>query len=201
MRPLRGDLILASHNAGKLREIAAMLARWPVRVVPAADRGLPEPEETGVTFAENACIKAHAAALATGLPALADDSGLEVDALGGEPGVSTADWAERPGGRDYPAAMARVKNALEAVGAPSPSPARFRATLCLAWPDGTDELFEGMVEGMFVWPPRGAGGFGFDPCFVPTGHERSFGEMSADEKGRLSHRAAALAALADRLDG
>lgn len=200
MRPLRGDLILASHNAGKLAELRALLAGRPVRVVPAVERRLPEPVEVGETFAANARIKAHAAVRATGLPALSDDSGIEVGALGGAPGVRTADWAEAPGGRDYGLAMRRTRDAIRAAGAPLPAPARFRATLCLAWPDGADELFEGAAEGHFDWPPRGEGGFGYDPCFVPLGHARRFAEMTEEERAPLTHRAAAFAALAARLD-
>ena len=202
MRTLRGDLILASHNAGKLREFSAMLAEWPVRVVSAAERGLPEPPETGTTFAENARIKAQAASRSTGLPALSDDSGIEVDALGGAPGVYTADWAEMPaGGRDFLRAMTRTRDEIVSVGASLPTAARFRATLCLAWPDGTDELFEGVIEGSFVWPPRGDEGFGFDPCFVPAGQDRRFAEMTVAEKAPYSHRARAFAAFAARMDG
>ena len=201
MRPLAGALILASHNAGKLRELRALLGPYGVTVTSAAERGLPEPAEDGDTFVANARIKAHAAARATGLPALSDDSGMEVDALGGAPGVRTADWAETPSGRDFLLAMTRTRDAVLAAGAPLPAPARFRATLCLAWPDGTDELFEGAAEGHFVWPPRGEHGFGYDPCFVPLGHDRRFGEMTPGEKAPLTHRAAAFAALARRLDG
>ena len=200
-RPLAGELILASHNAGKLAELRALLAGRPITVTSAAEHGLPEPAETGATFAENARLKAHAAARATGLPALSDDSGLEVDALGGAPGVRTADWAETPQGRDFLLAMTRTRDAILAAGAPLPAPARFRATLCLAWPDGADELFEGAAEGHFDWPPRGAQGFGFDPCFTPLGHTLRFGEMAPEEKAPLTHRAAAFAALAARLDG
>ncbi len=199
-RPLAGALILASHNAGKLAELRALLAPFPVTLVAAADRALPEPPEDGATFAANARLKARAAAAATGLPALSDDSGLEVDALDGAPGVRTADWAHAPSGRDYARAMTRVRDAILAAGAALPARARFRATLCLAWPGGADELFEGAAEGHFTWPPRGAQGFGYDPCFIPAGHARTFGEMTAAEKSPLNHRAIALAALAARLD-
>ncbi len=199
-RPLTGELILASHNAGKLAELRALLAPYPVTLLSAVDRALPAPPETGATFAQNARLKAHAASRATGLPALSDDSGLEVDALGGAPGVRTADWAETPSGRDYLLAMTRTRDAILAAGAALPARARFRATLCLAWPDGTDELFEGTAEGHFTWPPRGAEGFGYDPCFVPEGRSRTFGEMTEARKAPLTHRAAAFAALAARLD-
>lgn len=189
-----GRLVLASHNAGKLREFAALLAPHGLALVSAAALGLPEPAETGETFRENARLKALVAARATGLPALADDSGLEVAALGGAPGVRTADWAMRPdGARDYAAAMARL--AREA-GAHPDRRCAFVAALVLAWPDGHTEAFEGRTEGHWVYPPRGARGFGFDPIFVPEGETRSFGEMAPEEKQRLSHRARAFAALA-----
>jgi XTP/dITP diphosphohydrolase len=188
-------LVLASHNAGKLREIAARLAPHGVAVVSAADLGLPEPEETGDSFAANARLKAHAAARASGLPALADDSGLSVDALGGAPGVQTADWAETPAGRDYPRAMARVRAMLEAAAAPAPHRARFSCTLCLAWPDGQDQIFEGQVEGHLAFPPRGSGGHGYDPIFVPDGQALSFAQMPAALKDTLGHRGRALSRL------
>ena len=182
-------LLVATHNRGKLEEIAALLAPYGVSVVSAGDLGLPEPEETEETFVGNARIKAHAAAKATGLPALADDSGICVDGLGGAPGVRTADWAEGPGGRDFVRAMTRTWEALEAVGAAFPRRAQFRSTLVLAWPDGHDEVFEGMVAGQVVWPMRGAQGHGYDPVFQPDGYEITFGEMAAEEKNRISHRA------------
>ena len=151
-------LVVATHNAGKLDEIAALLAPWPVEVISAAALGLPEPEETETTFLGNARIKAHAAAQASGLPALADDSGIEIDALGGAPGVYTADWAATPGGRDFVQAMTRAWDELERIEAPYPRTARFRCTLVLAWPDGHDEAFEGRIEGECVWPMRGDAG-------------------------------------------
>ncbi|MCX7644647.1 MAG: RdgB/HAM1 family non-canonical purine NTP pyrophosphatase [Rhodobacteraceae bacterium] len=188
----RGDrLLVASHNRGKIEEIADLLAPFGVAVVSARDFGLPEPAETGSDFAENARIKAHAAARATGLPALSDDSGIEVEALGGAPGVHTADWAETPQGRDFVQAMTRTWNELERIGAPEPRRAAFVCTLCLAWPDGTDALFEGRIPGRIVWPMRGDRGHGYDPIFQPDGHAITFGEMDRWEKNRISHRARA----------
>jgi XTP/dITP diphosphohydrolase len=191
-RFLGGRLVVATHNRGKLAEIAALLAPFPAEVVSAADLGLPEPAETEKTFIGNARIKAHAAAAASGLPALADDSGIEVDALGGAPGVHTADWAEIPGGgRDFTRAMRRTWAELERARAPLPRTARFRCTLVLAWPDGHDEIFEGAVEGRCVWPMRGGRGHGYDPMFQPDGYALTFGEMDPAEKNRISHRAVA----------
>jgi XTP/dITP diphosphohydrolase len=187
-----GRLVVATHNRGKLAEIAALLAPFPAEVVSAADLGLLEPAETEKTFIGNARIKAHAAAAASGLPALADDSGIEVDALGGAPGVHTADWAEIPGGgRDFTRAMRRTWAELERARAPLPRTARFRCTLVLAWPDGHDEIFEGAVEGRCVWPMRGGRGHGYDPMFQPDGYALTFGEMDPAEKNRISHRAVA----------
>jgi XTP/dITP diphosphohydrolase len=187
-----GRLVVATHNRGKLAEIAALLAPFPAEVVSAADLGLLEPAETEKTFIGNARIKAHAAAAASGLPALADDSGIEVDALGGAPGVHTADWAELPGGgRDFTRAMRRTWAELERARAPLPRTARFRCTLVLAWPDGHDEIFEGAVEGRCVWPMRGGRGHGYDPMFQPDGYALTFGEMDPAEKNRISHRAVA----------
>ncbi|PRY93120.1 dITPase [Hasllibacter halocynthiae] len=196
-----GRLVIATHNSGKLREIAALLAPHGIEAAGAAALGLAEPAETEGTFEGNARIKALAAASATGLPALSDDSGIEIEALGGAPGVRTADWAETGTGadqsarRDFTAAMARAHDAILAAGAPAPWPARFRATLCLAWPDGHDEIVEGRAEGHFTWPPRGGEGFGFDPVFTPLGHDRTFGEMPPEEKEPLTHRADAFAKL------
>ena len=191
-----GRLVAATHNAGKLDEIRALLAPWSVEVVPARDLGLAEPEETEETFVGNARIKAHAAAQASGLPALADDSGIEVDGLGGAPGVHTADWATLPDGRrDFVHAMERTWAALEDVRAPAPRTARFRSTLVLAWPDGHDEVFEGAVEGQCVWPMRGRQGHGYDPMFQPDGQPLTFAEMDPAEKNRISHRARAFARL------
>ncbi|PIE15955.1 MAG: non-canonical purine NTP pyrophosphatase, RdgB/HAM1 family [Rhodobacterales bacterium] len=195
-RRFEGDkLVIASHNAGKIREIGALLAPFGVNVVSAGDLGLEEPEETEDTFAGNARIKAHFAAKASGLPALSDDSGITVDALDGQPGVYTADWAETPEGRDFPMAMTKVWTLLEEKNAPEPRTAAFNCTLCLAWPDGHDELFEGIVRGAVSWPMRGDQGFGFDPIFVPDGHSQTFGEMDPAQKHAMSHRADAFAKL------
>lgn len=190
-----GRLVAATHNQGKLEEIAALLAPFSLEVVSAKTLGLPEPAETEETFVGNARIKAHAAARASGLPALADDSGIEVDGLGGAPGVHTADWAETPSGRDFVLAMTRTWNALEAAKAPYPRTARFCCTLVLAWPDGHDEVFAGRVEGECVWPMRGTKGHGYDPMFLPAGQTLTFGQMDRWEKNRMSHRARAFEAL------
>jgi XTP/dITP diphosphohydrolase len=195
-RAFTGDrLVVATHNRGKLEEIAALLAAYPVEVVSAADLGLPEPAETETTFLGNARIKAHAAARASGLPALADDSGIEIDALGGAPGVYAADWAETGNGRDFVQAMTRAWGELEAVQAPCPRTARFRCTLVLAWPDGHEEAFEGRIDGRCVWPMRGEQGHGYDPMFQPDGHDVTLGEMDRWAKNRISHRADAMAKL------
>ena len=184
-------LVVASHNGGKVREILDLVAPHGLSVVSAADLGLPEPEETGSTFAENAHLKAAAAARAADLPALSDDSGLEVEALGGAPGIFSARWADRA--RNFAPAMQRVANALKQRGAwqhEGPR-ANFTAVLCLAWPDGEAALFEGKVYGHLVWPPRGSKGFGYDPMFVADGHALTFGEMEPDAKHAISHRARA----------
>lgn len=197
-RRLEGDrLVIATHNKGKLREIAELMAPHGVQVVSAGALGLEEPVETESTFAGNARIKAHFAAQATGLPALSDDSGIIVDALDGAPGVYTADWAETPNGRDFAMAMTRVWTLLEEKQAPEPRTARFNATLCLAWPDGHDELFVGQVEGRVVWPMRGDKGFGFDPVFLPDGKTQTFGEMDPAEKAAMSHRTVAFRKLVE----
>ncbi len=188
-------IVLASHNKGKLKEISALLEPFGIEVVSAGDLGFEEPEETENTFAGNARIKAHFAANASGLPALSDDSGLEVDALDGAPGVYTADWAETPNGRDFPMAMAKVQGLLDEKSAPAPRKARFCCTLCLAWPDGHDEVFAGTVSGELVWPMRGVHGFGFDPVFLPEGESETFGEMDPDKKHGMSHRADAFRKL------
>lgn len=193
---------MASHNAGKLKEFADLMGPFGLEAKSAREYGLPEPDETGTTFEENAYIKAHAAAKATGLPALSDDSGLVIDALGGAPGVYTANWAETPDGtRDFGMAMQRAEVAMQEVGAVEPGErkGRFVAVICLAWPDGHAEYFRGEAEGTLVWPPRGTSGFGYDPVFLPDGHQRTFGEMTAEEKHgwrpgqaeALSHRARA----------
>ncbi|MHA1127354.1 MAG: RdgB/HAM1 family non-canonical purine NTP pyrophosphatase [Alphaproteobacteria bacterium] len=181
-------LLIATHNKGKLEEIIRLLEPYGIEIISNAELGLPEPDETEDNFVGNARIKAHAAAKASGLPALADDSGIEVDALGGAPGVYTADWAETPEGRDFPMAMRKVWDELEAIDAPTPRVARFRSTLVLAWPDGHDEIFEGKIEGQCVWPMRGEEGHGYDPMFMPDGYDITFGEMDRWEKNKISHR-------------
>ncbi|WP_422029977.1 non-canonical purine NTP pyrophosphatase [Roseovarius sp.] len=196
MRKFSGDtLLVATHNAGKLDEISSLLKPYGVSVIGAAEKGLPEPEETESTFVGNARIKAHAAAKATGLPALSDDSGIEIDALHGKPGVWTADWAETGNGRDFVKAMTRAHDELVQSGAPQPWTARFCCTLVLAWPDGHDEVFPGRVEGRVVWPMRGNEGHGYDPVFQPDGYSITFGEMDGPQKNRMSHRADAFAKL------
>ncbi len=202
MRTFSGERILvATHNKGKLDEIAALLQPYGIACASAAEMGLPEPEETEDSFVGNARIKAHAAAKATGLPALADDSGIEVDGLGGAPGVYTADWAMTPTGRDFVQAMTRTWAELEAANAPFPRTARFRATMVLAWPDGHDEVFAGKVEGQVVWPMRGAQGHGYDPMFQPEGYDITFAEMDPAEKNRISHRADAFRKLVVCFEG
>jgi XTP/dITP diphosphohydrolase len=198
-------LVIATHNAGKLREISALLAPFGLECVSAGDLGLPEPEETGTTFIENALIKARAAAEASGLPALADDSGLSVDALGGRPGVYTADWAERQWfegepnkpwqGRDWYMAMGKVEGMLQHLGPDADRAGQFNCVLAVAWPDGGSAVYEGIVRGSLVWPPRGTRGFGYDPVFVADGHAETFGEMEPDAKHAISHRARAFAKL------
>ena len=189
-------LVLASHNVGKLEEIRLLLAPYPVAVISAVELGLDVPAETETTFAGNAVRKAHAAAQATGLPALSDDSGIEVEALRGAPGVHTADWAETPdGSRDFPMAMAKVWDRLEAAKAPFPRRAKFVCVLAMAWPDGREEVFNGQVEGQIVWPMRGEIGHGFDPIFRPEGYTKTFGEMERAEKSAISHRAVAFKKL------
>jgi XTP/dITP diphosphohydrolase len=191
-----GRLVIASHNEGKVREIRALLAPFGMEPVSAKSLDLPEPEETGTTFVANAMIKAQSAADLSGLPALADDSGLVVEALGGEPGVYTANWAETADGtRDWMLAMRKVEDRLQAVGPNVSRSAHFTCTLALVWPDGSDLFCEGRVEGTLVWPPRGDKGFGYDPVFVPLGHTETFGEMDPDAKHAISHRADAFAKL------
>ena len=189
------QLLVASHNNGKLEEIARLLNPFGVTAVSAADMGLPEPAETENTFVGNARIKAHAAARATGLPALSDDSGIEVDALDNAPGVYTADWAETPQGRDFVMAMTKTWDLLEAAAAPAPRKARFCCTLALAWPDGHDEIFAGQITGQVVWPMRGELGHGYDPIFQPDGYDITFGEMDRWKKNEISHRADAFRKL------
>ena len=195
-RLLPGPLVLATHNAGKVREIAALLGPYGMEPVAAGAIGLPEPEETEDSFAGNALLKAEAASRGSGMVALSDDSGLCVAALGGEPGVYTANWAEKPdGSRDWLMAMQKVETALAALGPDVSRHAEFVCTLALAWPDGHHDLFEGRVAGHLVWPPRGDRGFGYDPVFVPEGHAETFGEMDPDTKHAISHRAVAFAKL------
>jgi XTP/dITP diphosphohydrolase len=185
-------LVIASHNEGKVREIAELFAPFGIETVPAASLGLAEPKETGKSFAENAALKALAAASASGLPALADDSGLEVHALGGEPGIHSARWAGED--KDFSIAMERVRRELEAVGAPEPR-ANFTCALAVATPEGRVQVFEGQVSGTLVWPPRGTRGFGYDPIFVPEGYSETFGEMEPWRKHAISHRARAFEKL------
>lgn len=203
-RAIEGRLVIATHNPGKLREMRELLATYGVEAVSAGELGLPEPPETGKTFRANARTKATAAARASGMPALADDSGLVVDALGGDPGVNSARWAGPE--KDFRAAMNKVQTLLMQRRAKTPAErrARFVSALCVAWPDGHVEEFEAQVDGTLVWPPRGTQGFGYDPMFRPDGHTRTFGEMSAEEKhglpprgAGLSHRARAFLKLAE----
>ncbi len=191
------QILIATHNAGKLAEMTQLFAPFGISVVGAAAMDLPEPDETETTFVGNARIKAHAAAKATGLPALSDDSGIEVQALDNAPGVYTADWAETPTGRDFVMAMTKTHDLLEAKSAPHPRRARFRATLVLAWPDGHDEVFDGKVNGTLVWPMRGTIGHGYDPMFQPDGYDITFAEMPAEEKNQISHRSDAFGKLID----
>jgi XTP/dITP diphosphohydrolase len=196
MRSRIGDrLLVATHNAGKLEEIAHLLEPFGISCVGAAELELPVPEETETSFVGNARIKAHAATRASRLPALADDSGLAVAALSGAPGVHSADWAETPHGRDFDIAMRRVWSELEAIDAPCPRRAAFICALVLAFPDGEDAVFEGRIEGQIIWPMRGNQGHGYDPIFLPEGHDLTFGEMDRWEKNRISHRADAFERL------
>jgi XTP/dITP diphosphohydrolase len=187
-----GKLVIASHNPGKVREILEMLGPYGIEPVSAAELDLPEPEETGTTFLANAELKALQAADLTGLPALADDSGLCVEALNGDPGIFSARWAGE--GKDFRVAMQRVNDALEAAGPDVSRDAHFMCVLALAWPDGHVEWFEGRVDGSLVWPPRGTGGFGYNPIFVPEGSDQTFAEMP-DAKKAISHRARAFDAM------
>lgn len=198
MRKFSGtQLLVATHNRGKLEEIAKLLERFAISVTSAGDLGLPEPAETEDSFVGNARIKAHAAAQATGLPALSDDSGITIDALDGAPGVYTADWAETASGRDFVMAMRKTWAKLEEIAAPEPRLAQFRCTLVLAWPDGHDEVFEGVMAGQIVWPMRGDQGHGYDPIFQPLGSDLTFGEMDRWQKNQISHRADAFGKLVE----
>jgi XTP/dITP diphosphohydrolase len=201
-RKLTGRVVAATHNKGKLVELRELLRPHGLELVSAGDLDLPEPEETGDTFVANALIKAEAAASASGLPAVSDDSGLCVVGLDGQPGIYSARWAR--GAKDFASAMARIEAELIARGVEKPWRGYFVSALAIAWPDGHVETFEGRVDGDLVFPPRGTRGFGYDPCFKPDGHDRTFGEMTADEKHglpadgsrALSHRARAFQALA-----
>ena len=197
MRPIGAKLVIATHNPGKLSEIAALIGPLGIACVGAEELGLPEPEEIGNTFVDNADLKAREAADLSGLPALADDSGLCVDALHGRPGIFSARWAEdEDGKRDFHRAMERVWREVEAAGPEAGRDAHFVCALSLAWPnDGQTEAFEGRVDGKLVWPPRGERGFGYDAMFVPLGSEQTFGEMEPGQKHRISHRAMAFAKL------
>ena len=197
MRPIGDKLVIATHNPGKLREIAALVAPLAIEAVGAAALDLPEPEEIGNSFADNADLKARSAADLSGFPALADDSGLCVDALHGKPGIFSARWAEDAyGNRDWARAMERVWREVEAEEPDAAPAAHFVCALAIAWPnDGQVETFEGRVDGTLVFPPRGDRGFGYDPMFVPVGHEQSFGELDPEVKHAMSHRADAFAKL------
>jgi len=200
MRKFTGKLVIASHNEGKVREIAELLAPHGLEAVSAAELDLPEPDEIGVSFIENADLKARQAADLSGLPALADDSGLCVEALGDRPGLFSARWAEaEDGSRDFMRAMRRVEDELQALDPEASRDAHFVCALAVVWPDGHAEWFEGRVDGCLVWPPRGDRGFGYDPMFQPLGREETFGEMDQAEKHRISHRAAAFAKLVEAL--
>jgi XTP/dITP diphosphohydrolase len=197
MRPIGEKLVIATHNPGKLREIATLIEPLGIACVGAEELGLPEPEEIGNTFVDNADLKAREAADFSGLPALADDSGISVDALHGLPGIFSARWAEdEEGNRDFMRAMERVWREVEAAGPEAGHDAHFTCALSLAWPNnGQTEAFEGRIDGTLVWPPRGDRGFGYDPMFVPIGYEQTFGEMDPAEKHTISHRARAFKKL------
>ena len=197
MRDIGGKLVIATHNPGKLREIAALIEPLGIECVSAGELGLPEPEEIGVTFADNADLKAREAADLSGLPALSDDSGLCVDPLHGRPGIFSARWAEDSEGiRDWMRAMERVWTEAQATEPDAPPAAHFACALAIAWPnDGQTENFEGRVDGTLIWPPRGDKGFGYDPMFVPAGYDVTFGEMDPDKKHDISHRADAFRKL------
>jgi XTP/dITP diphosphohydrolase len=189
------ELVIATHNHGKLEEIEHLFETFKVKIRGAGELGIIEPEETEDTFVGNARIKAHSAAKESQTPSLADDSGITIDALNGAPGVYTADWAETSGGRDFVYAMEKTQNALAEVDATHPRSAQFRCTLVLAWPDGHDEVFEGIIAGSLVWPMRGENGHGYDPIFLPDGYNQTFGEMDRWEKNKISHRADAFTKL------
>ena len=201
MRPIGDKLVIATHNPGKLQEIAELIEPLGIACVGAEELGLPEPEEIGNTFVDNADLKAREAADLSGLPALADDSGLCVDALHGAPGIFSARWAEdADGNRDWMRAMKKVWREVEAAGPEAGHDAHFACALAIAWPnDGQVENFEGRADGTLTWPPRGNRGFGYDPMFVPAGHDMTFGEMDPVEKHRISHRADAFRKLVKAL--
>lgn len=203
-RPISGKLVIATHNPGKLRELRELLSPYGVQAISAGELNLAEPEETGTDFRANARIKAEAAAKTSGLAAFADDSGLVVSALGGQPGIHSARWAGQ--NKDFRKAMEKIEMMLQQCGVRSPRERRayFVCALCVAWPDGHVEEFEAHIDGTLVWPPRGEQGFGYDPIFLPDGHARTFGEMSSEEKHSLpprglglSHRARAFLKLAE----
>lgn len=197
MRPIGDKLVIATHNSGKLREIAALMQPLGISCVSAEELGLPEPEEIGNSFADNADLKAREAADLSGLPALADDSGLCVDALHGRPGIFSARWAEdEEGNRDWTRAMEHVWREIEATEPDGAPAAHFACALAIAWPnDGQAETFDGRVDGILIWPPRGGRGFGYDPMFVPAGYDQTFGELEPELKHRISHRADAFRKL------
>jgi len=195
-----GSLVIATHNSGKLKEISALLDPYGLKCISAGSLGLPEPAETGATFVENALLKARAAAEASGIVSLADDSGLAVDALDGRPGVYTADWAERQWfegepGRDWYMAMGKVEGLLQQLGTNVHRAGAFHCVLALAWPDGDHAIYEGKCPGKLTWPPRGTLGFGYDPVFVPEGGDRTFAEIEPEQKHAISHRSDAFAKL------
>ena len=187
------QIVLASHNKGKLKEIGHLLKPFGISVISASDLGLDEPKETENTYAGNARIKAHFAAKASGKPALSDDSGFSVEILDGAPGVYSADWAKTSNGRNFSMAMSKIWDKIQ--HAEKPCKAKFCCTLCLAWPDGHDELFEGSINGEIAWPPRGNNGFGYDPMFIAEGMHQTFGEMLPTDKHLISHRADAFKKL------
>ena len=200
MKTIGPKLVIATHNAGKLKEIRDLMAPFGIDCVGAAELDLPEPEEIGVTFADNAELKAREAADLSGLPALADDSGISIDALHGAPGIHSARWAEdEAGNRDFGRAMERAWREVEAAGPDAGRDAHFTCVLSLAWPDGDIESFEGKVHGTLVWPPRGSNGFGYDPMFVAAGMDRTFGEIDPEQKHAISHRAEAFNKLVEAL--
>ena len=189
------QLVIATHNQDKLEEIRHLFEPFKINIIGANELDIIEPEETEDSFVGNARIKAHFSAKMSNLPSLADDSGITIDALNGAPGVYTANWAETSVGRDFVYAMEKTHNALSEVDAPYPRSAQFRCTLVLAWPDGHDEVFEGLIEGSLVWPMRGENGHGYDPIFLPNGYSETFGEMDRWEKNKISHRADAFSKL------